>query len=258
MAAAHIERIALAPIKGLGLVHPESVEVGTDGVRGDRCFHLIDAAGRMYNGKRGGHLFRVTPAYDAAADVLRLTLDDGRTVEASVELGEENETSFFGRPVPGRIVKGPFAAALSDIAGEPLRLVRPDSGGAAADRGHTVSLISRGTLERIGAQAKRPPLDGRRFRMTFEVSGIEPHAEDVWVGRHLRLGTARVRVLGNVGRCVVTTRDPDTGVSTFDTLRALAGYRGVMETTEPLPAGIWGEVLEAGAARLGDTVTAEA
>ena len=46
MAAAHIERIALAPIKGLGLVHPESVEVGTDGVRGDRCFHLIDAAGR--------------------------------------------------------------------------------------------------------------------------------------------------------------------------------------------------------------------
>ena len=62
---------------------------------------------------------------------------------------------------------------------------------------------------------------------------------------------------GNVGRCAVTTQNPETGVPDLDTLRVLGTYRGEVETSEPLPFGVWGEILEPGRVRLGDTVKPE-
>jgi uncharacterized protein YcbX len=63
-----------------------------------------------------------------------------------------------------------------------------------------------------------------------------------------------VYVEGNVGRCAVTTQDPDTGYPTFDTLRVLNETRGSLETTEPLPFGVWSHVVEPGLVRLGDPI----
>ncbi len=63
-----------------------------------------------------------------------------------------------------------------------------------------------------------------------------------------------MKLHGDVGRCVVTTQDPDTGERDLDTLRTLTGYRGEVETTERLPFGVWGEVVEPGTVRLGDAV----
>ena len=90
--------------------------------------------------------------------------------------------------------------------------------------------------------------------MSFGIEGIGPHEEDSWLQRHVRIGGATIVPRGNVGRCVVTTRDPDTGERTLDTLGALARYRNDVATTEPLPFGVWGEVAEPGRVRLGDAV----
>jgi len=250
-----VARISLAPVKALALVHPDEVELGLDGARGDRCFHLVDADGRMLNGKRCGPLVAVRPAYDPSGHELRLTLPDGTEVAGRVALGEPVETNFFGRPAMGRIVEGPWAAALSELAGQPVTLVRPDVNGGAADRGHTVSLIGSASLADLAAQAGLDePLDGRRFRMSIEVDGLPAYAEDAWVDRRVRLGSAVARVRGNVGRCAVTTHDPDRGVPDLDTLRLLAQHRADVPTTEPLPLGVWGEIVEPGVARLGDPV----
>ena len=43
----------------------------------------------------------------------------------------------------------------------------------------------------------------------------------------------------------------------LDTLKVLGDYRGDVDTTEPLPFGVWGDVLEPGRVRLGDPVTPE-
>jgi uncharacterized protein YcbX len=63
-----------------------------------------------------------------------------------------------------------------------------------------------------------------------------------------------VRPLGNVGRCVITTCHPDTAERDFDTLGVLARYRREIDTTEPLPLGVAGMVVEPGRVRLGDPV----
>jgi uncharacterized protein YcbX len=91
--------------------------------------------------------------------------------------------------------------------------------------------------------------------MLFEIGGVEPYAEDTWIGRDVRIGSAVVRPLGNVGRCVVTTCNPDTGLRDFDTLGVLASYRRNIETTEPLPLGVVGDVVTTGHVRVGDAVT---
>ena len=98
-------------------------------------------------------------------------------------------------------------------------------------------------------------VDERRFRMLIEIDGVDWHAEDAWVGRRTRVGGAVIAWRGHVGRCLITSRDPDTGKVDLPTLDILRGYRGHIGATEPLPFGIYGAVIEPGTVRLGDPVT---
>jgi uncharacterized protein YcbX len=131
--------------------------------------------------------------------------------------------------------------------------VETETGVDRGPRG-AASLISRASLSRLAAQAGEPHVDGRRFRMLIEVDGIGAHAEDHWVGGATRIGEAVVRWVGHVGRCLITSRDPETGQIDLSTLDILRDYRSELDTTEPLPFGIYGEVLQAGQVRVGDPV----
>ena len=66
--------------------------------------------------------------------------------------------------------------------------------------------------------------------------------------------TRCVAVGGHTGRCIVTSRHPETGVRNLPTLDVLAEYRDGVESTEPLPFGVWAEVVEPGRVALGDSV----
>ena len=114
----------------------------------------------------------------------------------------------------------------------------------AVDRGAggTASLISRASLDRLAMVAEADSIDARRFRMLIEVDGVAAHAEDAWVGRRVRVGEAVVRFEGHVGRCLITSRDADTGTVDLPTLELLESYRKEFSSTEPLPFGIYGRV----------------
>jgi uncharacterized protein YcbX len=243
-----VTSISYAPMKGLGLVHVEEVELELTGVRDNRRFHLITSEGRLVNGKVAGTLVQVAASTDRDGTTLSLRFPDGSTLEGSVALGDLVETDFWGRQVAGRLVDGPFSERLSSFAGQPLRLVRVNEPGAGSDRG-----IEGRTLDRLAQEAGKERIDGRRFRMLFGIDGVEAHAEDSWVGRRVAFGDAVVRLQALVGRCAVTTHDPDTGVRDLDTLRILSGYRP-NEGEEPLPIGVWGGVEQPGRVRVGDPV----
>jgi uncharacterized protein YcbX len=70
----------------------------------------------------------------------------------------------------------------------------------------------------------------------------------------VRIGEAVVIPQGHVGRCAITTQNPDTGSPDLDTLNGLASYRSTVGSTEPLPFGIHAAVAEPGYVRVGDTV----
>ena len=251
---ASVVAIAVAPVKGLALERRRHAELTARGVTGDRRLYLVDDTGHLINQKRVPALATVVPA--VANGRVSLRFPDGTVVEDEVVLGAEVTTSFYGRQVAGRLVVGPFGDALSAHTGSPLRLVQAEQEGEGLDRGAGagVSLVSTGSLAALAEAAGREWIDGRRFRMTLTVAGLGPHGEDEWLGRRVRAGAALVELLGNVGRCAVTTRDPDTGVRDLETLDLIESYRGRLETTEPLPFGVWGRVVEPGLVALGDAV----
>jgi uncharacterized protein YcbX len=248
--------IFVAPVKGMALARREEVRLEPFGVRGDRCFHVIGEDGRLLNGKQLAPLVQITPDWDESAGTLSLRLPGGTVVAGEVELAETVMTSFYGRQVEGRVVLGPWSEALSSFVDRPLRLVQAREPGAGMDRGSgIVTILSTGSLEALREAAGiDEPIDARRFRMLFGVDGIGPHEEDTWLGRRIRIGEAEIQVRGNVGRCLVTSRHPESGARNLPTLDVLASYRRSLETTEPLAFGVWGTVARPGVVRLGDPV----
>jgi hypothetical protein len=254
-----VSGLALTPVKGTRLQTVDSVRLERTGVRLNRRFFLIDERDRMVNGKGLGELNTVVSRYAEPERRLRLELPGGEVLDAEVRLGTEVQTRFYSRSAPARLVVGPWSPALSELVGRPLRLVEADEQGAV-DRGArgAVSLISTGSLRRLAEAGGCDELDPRRFRMLIEVNGLEAHAEDAWVGSAVGIGEdARVRFEGHVGRCLITSRDPVTGVIDLPTLDILAEYRNRVDTTEPLPFGIYGRVLEPGTVSVGDSVVPE-
>lgn len=249
-----VTRLSVTAVKGTRIREVDTVTLDAHGARGDRAFYVVDADGEMVNGKRLAMLQTVVADYDIDGGQLALRFADGHEARAPVRLGEMIDSRFFSGQRRGRVLDGPWSEALSSRAGQPLRLVATDS---AVDRGRrgATSLISRGSLRRLAEADGGIPIDARRFRMLIEIDGIEAHGEDDWIGRAVRVGEARLHMHGNVGRCMITTRDPDSGDVDLPTLKMLAGYRrDDIETTEPLPFGIYGEVLAGGVVRVGDAV----
>jgi uncharacterized protein YcbX len=252
--SARVAWISLAPVKGLALMQVDECELTEAGVAGDRLFFLVDESGRLVNSKGLGAIQQIVPRYDAVADVLTLAFPDGATVSDEVGLDGTLDARFWDATVPVRVVAGPWSEAISAFAGRALRLVRPPGPAPDRMRGGAATLVGTGSLDALARTLGVDGVDGRRFRMNFGIDGLAEHEEDGWLGRRVRLGQAVVVPQGNVGRCAVTTQNPDTGAPDLDTLKALARYRRDVETTEPLPFGVHAAVAQRGRIRVGDAV----
>jgi len=251
-----VSRLSIAPVKGMGLVHPDEVSIERFGVSANRRFFVVDEDGRRYGQIRNGTLVRIRPEYDEASGALTLRFPDGTVVDGVPRPGEEIVTDFYGRPVCGRVVQGAWSDAISRFVGRPLRLVRSEEPGAGVDRGlGPVTMLSDASLDELARHAGVDGVDGRRFRMLIGIAGCEPHEEDSWLGRRVRVGAAVVRLREQVARCAITTQSPTTGIPDFDTLREIAGYRGTRGgDRKHIDFGVFGEVETPGRVRLGDTV----
>jgi uncharacterized protein YcbX len=240
--------LAIAPVKGMRTVAVDALELAASGPVGDRAFHLREADGAIALTKRNPRLVQVVPAWDG--EELALAFPDGRRVVAAVVRGAAVSTTFYdGRPVSGRLVEGPFAAALSEYLGRPIELVAHDDGVTGGDD-HPVTLMSDGSLAAVSAALDGAFVDARRFRMTIAIEGARAWEEDGWAGREVAIGSATLRVAVPTERCVITMRDPDDGHGDLPILRALASLRGKRDVA----FGVWCDVASPGAVRVGDEV----
>jgi uncharacterized protein YcbX len=246
--------LTVAPVKGLGLVFRDEVFLARDGVAENRRFLVVDGEGRRCSALDDGRLLQVRPEYDEAADRLALGFPGGSLAAGEVVLGEPVALDVYGRLVDGNAVEGPWSEELSSFLGQPVRLVKCRGAGVVDRSRGPVSLVSDASLEELGRRARADgAVDRRRFRMLVGVAGCEPYEEDGWCGREVAVGEAVVRLLEPVARCVITTRNPDTGERDFDTLRQLKEQRGLRDGKH-LDFGVFGEVVREGRVRAGDRV----
>ena len=116
-----------------------------------------------------------------------------------------------------------------------------DSKDALISIGGTASFDSFGT-----ATGTRP--DQRRFRLNIVLHTDTPFAENILVGKRVRLGDAELRVVAPVGRCAAIDVDPETAVRG-------PHYLPIMEKAfGHTDLGIFAEVLTGGQINTGDNL----
>jgi uncharacterized protein YcbX len=213
---AHIERLRLYPVKGLDGMDVESARISDAGtLAGDREFAMCDPdAGRIetgsdmqtlaYNGKQTDRIHDVRTAYDPDVGVLTVepkTDEKRRTFDLSTATGRAEASEWFG---------GFIGDSVELRRHEPPAFVdRPDAG---------PSVISTATLSEIASWFDDMTVEGarRRLRANVEVGGVPAFWEDRFVGADAPgfvVGDDAVRFEGAepCSRCVVPSRDPETG-----------------------------------------------
>ena len=246
--------ISCCPIKGLAIRQVDECELTEAGIAGDRQFFLLDENDRLVNSKGLGILQQIVPQYDGEADSLALSFPDGTTVAQHIGFDGSLNALFWSTTVDVRVVSGPWSEAISDFTSRDLRLVRAHGPAPDRLRSGAATLLGTGSLRAMARILGVDEVDGRRFRMNFGIDGLREHEEDEWLGRRVRIGEAVVVPIGNVGRCAVTTQNPDTGAPDLDTLKALAAYRPGIDATEPLSFGVHAAVANPGRVSVGDPV----
>ena len=250
---ARVTRFSIAPVRSLGLQHPDEIDLTELGVVEDRRFYLIDDDGRLVDRLIAGELVQVATTTDPGATRLRMAFPDGSVIDAEVELGDPVETPIHGRTGVGHLVHGPWAAGLEPFTGRRVRIVRCDRPGGTRS-GNPASLVSDGSLRTLARQAGVDAVDARRFRMLIELEDAEAHEEDGWIGKRIALGDAILAVTKPDSRCAITTQDPNTGIRDLDTLRTIISYRGLRDA-KYADFGVLADVAQPGRVRLGDEVT---
>lgn len=215
---AHVEGLRLYPVKGLDGIEVESARITAAGtLAGDREFAMCDPeADRIetgsdmqtlaYNGKQTDRIHDVRTGFDPETAVL--TVEPRRTgdrlrFDLSTEAGRTAASEWFG-----------------DFVGEPVEcrrheppafVDRPDAG---------PSVISTATLEEVASWFDDMTVGSarRRLRANVEVGGVPAFWEDRFVGADapgfvVGEGDDAVRFEGAepCSRCVVPSRDPETG-----------------------------------------------
>ena len=266
-----VDRLTIYPIKSLDGRSVKSVSiVDNGGLAGDREFALFDGEDNYVNGKRERVIHSIRVTYEG----------DGPRIDA-VELS----TTGTGpqRFTAGKLATGGAAVDwLGEQIGYPVSLKRDPDGGFPDDTyASGPTIISTATIETVaswfdgigGAEMRR------RLRPNIELGGVPAFWEDhLFADRNhhveFSIGEASFRGVNPCQRCVVPSRDPDTGVeyegfqSTFvekraETMPEWSGddwfdhqFRLMLNTM--VPQSEWGKRIAVGdSVAVGETVRAE-
>ncbi|MGY1733666.1 MOSC domain-containing protein [Geodermatophilus sp. SYSU D01045] len=188
------------PVKSLQGERLDAVDVGPEGLAGDRRWALFDrATGFGLTARRVPDLLFASGRLRADGGV-EVVLPDGTVTDDDAVLSD-----WLGTPVALRAaeaVRGPrqYEDPVDDEDGGPWDAWEGASGAFHDSSRIRVSLVSTGTLG---------TWDRRRFRANVLLDGA---GEDDLVGSTVRLGTAVLDVLKPVSRCVMVTRPQPGGI----------------------------------------------
>lgn len=205
----YLARIRRFPIKSLDGESRRTATVLADSgaIAGDRRFAIVDGDGELINGKRTAAVHPISA--DFTEEKVTLESDRAGRITASLETDREA-----------------IATWLSNHFGHLVRLEAAAQGGRPDDTdrpGPTV--ISTGTIREIASWFPDIGPDNMRWRLraSLEIGGVAPFWEDrlyADTGKAVpfEIGGVRFHGVSPCPRCVVPTRDPETGEPT-------AGFR---------------------------------
>ena len=259
-----IKHLGMTFIKGTRFLEVRHARVAGYGFAGDREFVLVNERGALLAPEQHAPFLPLVFDFDDGENRLMLRFPDGRAVSEPLQLAERAvDLDYLGmRTIALRKVLGDWDSHLAGFSGRKVQLYRCDRPGAGIDI-KPITLLTTGSIRRL-AQSLGAEVDHRRFRANIIIDHDRPHAEDEWNGAILTAGTARLRVLSSVPRCVVTQLDPDTGHENQRVVRALQGYRdrvrmpdGLMPRYATPGFASYAEVVVPGEVTVGDAISVD-
>lgn len=218
-------RIDLFPIKSLDGVTVESARILPSGaLQHDREFAIVDAAGKIVNAKRTAQIQQLRATFDLANQRVRIAAPEQAT-QAFHLWGD----------------RAAFEQFLSDYFGFAVSLIQNQETGFPDDlESPGPTIISTATLAAVSQWY--PGTDvaemRRRFRTNLELTGIPAFGEDQLFdqadrSRRFRIGPVQFEGINPCQRCVVPTRDSQSGEATPEFQKTF-----LRERSASLPAGV--------------------
>lgn len=202
-----VDRLTIYPIKSLDGWSVGSVSiVDNGGLAGDREYALFDSEDNYVNGKREQRIHQISADYEGTGskiDAVRLSTAETEPHRFEVDKLEDGKAVDW----------------LSDQIGYPVELARDPDGGFPDDTTASgPTIISTATIETVASWFDGISTESmrRRFRPNIELGGVPPFWEDhLFADRshHVQfsIGEVSFRGVNPCQRCVVPSRDPDTG-----------------------------------------------
>jgi MOSC domain-containing protein len=261
------------PVKSMQGERLSAVDISAHGVIGDRAYALREVNGRVVTAKKWANMLEFSSRYEAPPTPgvlapLRITLPDGRTIQAQAPDASAVLSAILGRPVVlERAQSDQLSHAEIDpttVFGDvPIENVLPGRTAATMPDAFalpsgtffdsaSIHVLASGTLAHlhtlIGADAQ---VDPRRFRPNMVVEtalGVEGFLEDDWLEGTLEVGEhVRIVQLRPTLRCVMTTHRQ------ADLVRDLRILRTAVQHHHD-HVGVWASIGTGGTVRVGDPV----
>ena len=204
----HLGQIQIFPIKSLDGLLVGQTQITSGGILAhDRSYAIYDRDGKVVNGKRTARVHELRCKYDSGIREIQLWQNG------------ESSAAQFNFDAPENMEKW-----LGDFFGFPVTLRHePQKGFPDDHEAFGPTITSDASLREIQKWFPELTLESvrRRFRTNLELEGGEPFCEDRFFGAPGELKPFQIGAVNFFGhnpcqRCVVPTRDPDSGKAVTD------------------------------------------
>jgi len=204
-----LARIDIHPIKSLNPVSVPEIPVLPSGALAyDRRWAIINEEEKKVNGKKEPRIHLLTLEVPDLSQITKVLLSsDIGQLEADLALEDDRYE---------------LEQYLSEHFGYPVKLIENETGGFPDDQDNQgPTLVSTASLELVSSWFPVMTVEEARlrFRANLEIDEVEPFWEDTLYGKEgehvpFQIGNVVFEGVSPCVRCVVPTRDPETGEKT--------------------------------------------
>ena len=222
-----ITSLTIFPVKSMKALSLQASDVDLIGLKHDRRWLVVDDNDKFQTIREDKELAQVKAVPQANGLTLTHPTKGFFTIQTPDSSAESCTVRIWRSEVNALRANKDAAVFLSDILGKPLQLVyladetarqvnpkfaTPSDYVSFAD-GYPISIASESSWQDLRHRTGID-LSMRRFRINITVTGADAWAEDQW--KLIQIGAVKFRIAKPIGRCIVTTLDPDTGQKTAD------------------------------------------
>lgn len=212
-----VSQINIYPLKSAQGIALPSTGFDAEGMLNDRRLMAVDETGNFLTGRRYPELLQISCQINA----------NGWTLSHPNQATDYAITSSeHANLIRGRLWKDDIAALdagdaaatwMSGVIGETSRIAiwkqtARHSAKYSLDTSFAdaapILIVSEASIQQ-GCDWAGIPIDIRRFRPNIVITGVDAFEEEKWAG--FVIGNTRFDMLDTCTRCILTTRDPDTG-----------------------------------------------